>query len=137
MSSSSDIGGAGVAGKLILPDMSQMVSGQAENVAAMSVASKEASSVLQDIIRSQQSALQETLTAFQQVLEMPSAGAAQNEPLGAIQVMTTNMEKLMDQFSATADKTAMGAEESMAKLTLSAQQSFQKVEETATKFSGG
>lgn len=48
-----------------------------------------------------------------------------------------DMSKVVDQFAITAEKTTIGTTEAMAKLTFSAQASFDKVEAVAIKFSGG
>jgi|GEM_PF-3403428 len=126
------------AGKLILPDLTPMTIGQGENIAAMTAISKSASENLQKIVVGQQAMLKSALSSFQASLKESSSQA--NIPSGQVPDLQVNIDNLklsVDNFSATAETITATNAVSVQMLTEAVNKSFNKIVETAEKFSGG
>lgn len=118
-----------MAGKLSIPDLSAIHSGQANNLEAMAAATVAASKTLQEIIQQQQQTLEQVVGNF--------GNSLQNVNLSPATASLENMQTVTQQFTETSQKITQTSEQSMQALVASVQASLAKIEETAIKFSGG
>ncbi|OUR78547.1 hypothetical protein A9Q83_06625 [Alphaproteobacteria bacterium 46_93_T64] len=127
-----------MAGKLMIPDLSGLTSGQMSNIETMSAVTNQAAATLQSIVTSQQSALVSAVENLQQSVEKTTttAGISSNiAPDVAVQI--TNMNQISELFGQVSSTLTTTTSQSAAALTKSATESMAKIQETATKFSGG
>ncbi len=122
-------GGSHLAGKLIIPDLSAMQSGQTNNLEAMTAATAAASKTLQEIIQQQQQTLEQVVGNF--------SDSIQNKSQSPAMAPLENMQAATQQFTETSQKMTQASQQSMQVLTQTIQASLAKIEETAVKFSGG
>ncbi|MEH6401869.1 MAG: hypothetical protein V7750_00760 [Sneathiella sp.] len=126
------------AGKLIIPDLTPMTVGQGENIAAMTAITKSASESLQKIVAEQQTMLKTALTNLQTSVEESSGRAGiGSKSVPDLQASIDNLKLSVENFSATAETITATNAASAKALTESANKSFDKIVETAEKFSGG
>jgi len=127
--SESKTGTSHLAGKLIIPDLSAIHSGQANNFEEMAAATVTASKTLQDIIQQQQQTLAQVLGNF----EISTQGVDMAPAMTPLE----NMQTVTQNFTETSQKVTEASQQSMQALTTTIEASLAKIEETAIKFSGG
>ena len=118
-----------MAGKLVVPDLSAMQSGQTHNLEVMAEVSVAATNTLQEIIQQQQQTLEQVVGNF--------GTALQNDNASPIDAPLASMQSVSQQFAEISTKVTQTSEQSMQTLMTSIQASLAKIEETAIKFSGG
>ncbi len=122
-------GASHLAGKLIIPDLSAIQSGQANNFEAMAAATVAASKTLQEVIQQQQQALEQVVGNF--------GTSLQNVDVSLTMTPFDNMQTVTQNFTETSQKVTEASQQSMQTLTSTIEASLAKIEETAIKFSGG
>lgn len=125
-------------GKMLVPDLSAIASGQSVNIQAMTSVTKEATQSLQTIVASQQSILQSALQNLHVSLQDESGNAGM--PSGRVpdlQPLIENMMSSVENFNASAETLVLSATKNFTTLTQAATESLAKIEEVAVKFSGG
>lgn len=127
-----------VAGKLILPDLTPMTVGQGDNIAAMTAITQSASESLQKIVTDQQTMLSSALSSIQNAFQESSSHAGiPSDQIPDLQVCVDNLKLSVDNFGATAETLTASNTAAVQTLTQSVNDSFDKIVETAGKFSGG
>lgn len=138
---SSSGGGSGaptMVGKLIIPDMAPMSAAQKNNVEAVSAINSEMSKTIQDIVSSQQASLKQVLDQLQNAVknDLTTAGYDPSKAPN-LSVSLDNLQIVTNCFNDAAQKLTAATTQSDSLLTQSVNQSMAKIQEVATKFSGG
>ncbi|MCG8491708.1 MAG: hypothetical protein MI743_08860 [Sneathiellales bacterium] len=137
-SSGSEAGAPTVAGKLVIPDMTPMSTAQKNNVEVVSAINTEMSKAIQDIVSGQQATLKQVLDQLQNAVKNDLT-AAGYDPSKApnLSVSLDNLQTVTNCFNEAAQKLTAATTQSDSLLTQSVNKSMAKIEEVATKFSGG
>jgi hypothetical protein len=127
-----------MAGKVIIPDMSPMGTGQMANVQMMANVTENAASTLKSILAAQQTMLSSSVQNMQQALQTSAGNATiPSNSVPDVTVQLGNMDALAAQFSQTATTLTGSTTKSYDDLSKAVAESMAKIEEVATKFSGG
>lgn len=125
-------------GKMVVPDLSPLTIGQNENVQAMTSVTKEAASTFEKIVTAQQGVLEAVVTNLQTSIEVSSAQAGiPGSQVPQLQTQVKNLTVTVDSFCTSAETLTASTTKAFDTLSQSVSQSLAKIEEVATKFSGG
>ncbi len=125
-------------GKMVIPDLTPMTIGQNDNVKAMTEVTKEASQALQTIVESQRQTLEAALKNLQISVQESSGNAAiPSGKIPTIDVPLQNLKLTIDNFCSSAETLSTSTTKNFGTLSESVNKSLAKIEEVATKFSGG
>lgn len=125
-------------GKMVVPDLSPLTIAQNENVQAMTSVTKEAASALEKIVTAQQGVLKAAVTNLQTSIEASSGHAGiPGSQIPHLQSQIQNLTLTVGNFCTSAETLTASTTKAFDALSQSVNQSLSKIEEVATKFSGG
>ncbi len=125
-------------GKMIVPDLSSLTIDQNANVQVMTSVTKEAASALEKIVTAQQSVLEAAVTNLQTSLEAGAGRAGiPGSQIPHLQSQVQNLTLTVGSFCTSAETLTASTTKAFDTLSQSVNRSLAKIEEVATKFSGG
>ncbi len=125
-------------GKLNVPDLSAVISGQQDNMQQMIEANEIASNSLKAVLNEQKKTFDALQKQFQrQIGHGKSFAQLPDSFTENLTILSENMQSAVSSFSVSSTEVVSGTTGSIEALNKAFEASLKKVEETAIKFSGG